>query len=446
MEFTAIKNLLSITNAPKNSAIFIKNKISVISEYRFIIRKFITIIVLITSISIVPDSLHLSPGKSVSLKYQFSLMNWEIVNVPSKWFNRAKTLMSVRKLNDDQRTTVITEYIETAKLLKHAKNQLEGMSFVEKGTSIDTRDKIRLDTLKEHFRELETIKQNLRPIAEEIIESELNKLLLELGFGYRFNLLIPPVDIRFEELPTVLFISRRDKIEVIEQVILESELDLTKRNSIENILFDKFNYSALVANIGGLSTYPTLVSDQGQFRSILRTAAHEWIHSYLFFKPLGWNWHRSPNMFSLNETIAELAGNELGDQLFVQLGGDLSITQSRYVPRGKRNTSFTKEMKETRKEVDRLLDDGKIIEAEEYMKQRWWRLRLAGYPIRKLNQAYFAFHGRYAEGPTSISPIGPQVRALRETHTDIRSFLKTVESVSSYEHFIKIIQDKNIKY
>ena len=151
-------------------------------------------------------------------------------------------------------------------------------------------------------------------------------------------------------------------------------------------------------------------------------------------------------MFSLNETIAELAGNELGDELFVQLGGDLSIAQSRYVPRGKRNTSFTKEMKETRKEVDRLLDNGKIIEAEEYMKQRWWRLRLAGYPIRKLNQAYFAFHGRYAEGPTSISPIGPQVRALREIHTDIRSFLKTVENVSSYEQFIKIIQDKNIKY
>ena len=446
MKFTAIKNLLSITNILKHGAIFIKNKISVISEYRFIFRKFITIIVLITSISIVPDSMYLSPGKSVSLKHQFSLMNWELVNIPSKWFNRAKTLMSVRKLNDKQRKTVITEYLETTKLLKHAKNQLDGLSVVGKGTSINTRDKIRLDSLKENFRELNATKQNLRPIAEEIIESELNKLLLELGFGYRFSLLIPPVDLRFEELPTVLFISRRDKIEVIEQVILEADLDLTKRNSIEKLLFDKFNYSALVDNIGGLSTYPTLVSDQGPLRSILRTAAHEWIHAYLFFKPLGWNWNRSANMFSLNETIAELAGNELGDELFVQLGGDLSIAQSRYVPRGKRNTSFTKEMKETRKEVDRLLDDGKIIEAEEYMKQRWWRLRLAGYPIRKLNQAYFAFHGRYAEGPTSISPIGPQVRALREIHSDIRSFLKTVENVSSYEQFIKIIQDKNIKY
>ena len=152
-------------------------------------------------------------------------MNWELVNIPSKWINRAKTLMSVRKLNDKQRKTVITEYLETTKLLKHAKNQLDGLSVVGKGTSINTRDKIRLDSLKENFRELNATKQNLRPIAEEIIESELNKLLLELGFGYRFSLLIPPVDLRFEELPTVLFISRRDKIEVIEQVILEADLD-----------------------------------------------------------------------------------------------------------------------------------------------------------------------------------------------------------------------------
>ena len=31
-----------------------------------------------------------------------------------------------------------------------------------------------------------------------------------------------------------------------------------------------------------------------------------------------------------------------------------------------------------------------------------------GYPIRVLNQAYFAFHGAYAESPASSSPIGAQ--------------------------------------
>ena len=36
-----------------------------------------------------------------------------------------------------------------------------------------------------------------------------------------------------------------------------------------------------------------------------------------------------------------------------------------------------------------------------------------GYNIRKLNQAYFAFHGTYADTASSISPIGEQVIELR---------------------------------
>ena len=78
------------------------------------------------------------------------------------------------------------------------------------------------------------------------------------------------------------------------------------------------------------------------------------------------------------------------------------------------------------------------------MKMRGRRLRLGGYRLRKLNQAYFAFRGRYAEGPASVSPIGSQVRALREAHPDVTSFVKTVEGVSSYQEFLVLLARMDI--
>ena len=47
------------------------------------------------------------------------------------------------------------------------------------------------------------------------------------------------------------------------------------------------------------------------------------------------------------------------------------------------------------------------------MKDRWWLMRLGGYGVRKLNQAYFAMHGIYGESVTSVSPIGDEVAEFR---------------------------------
>jgi hypothetical protein len=59
-----------------------------------------------------------------------------------------------------------------------------------------------------------------------------------------------------------------------------------------------------------------------------------------------------------------------------------------------------------------------------------------GYAIRVLNQAYFAFHGTYAESPASSSPIGGQVRRFRE-HTDsIGDFVRKIREFSSYQEFL----------
>ena len=385
-----------------------------------------------------PDVFAPSPGAEAGLGYRFSVFRWEASNLPAKWLNLAHGFTRARRLDRAQKLEVVDEYLEATRLAWRQERRLEGIQ-ASVGSADAGGGRERVEAARAHLREHTASRDSLRPLAEESVEAEIDAVLTGVGLGSRFGLLFPPVDLSFEEPPTILNTSRRDYVEVVEQVLLVPDLPPLERDRMEREILDKHDLSALVDNLAGLSTYPTIVTDQTTLRSALRTSVHEWLHAYLFFRPLGWNWNRSPEMFSLNETVAELAGNELGDEVFARMGGDLTIGQSRYLPRHERNPFFTQEMRETRRTVDEMLAEGRVEEAEEYMKQRWWRLRLGGYGLRKLNQAYLAFRGRYAEGPVSVSPIGPQVRALRAAHADTASFIKTVEGVSSYREFLDLL-------
>ena len=41
------------------------------------------------------------------------------------------------------------------------------------------------------------------------------------------------------------------------------------------------------------------------------TAAHEWVHHYLAFYPLGASYFRSQDLRTLNETVADVVGDEV---------------------------------------------------------------------------------------------------------------------------------------
>ena len=57
-----------------------------------------------------------------------------------------------------------------------------------------------------------------------------------------------------------------------------------------------------------------------------------------------------------------------------------------------------------------------------------------GFYLRKLNQAFFAFYGSYAEGPDAIrsDPIGDDLRELRRQSPSLHDFLVTVAQMTSY--------------
>ncbi|MFC2022081.1 hypothetical protein ACFLTR_02550, partial [Chloroflexota bacterium] len=98
---------------------------------------------------------------------------------------------------------------------------------------------------------------------------------------------------------------------------------------------------------------------------------------------------------------------------------------------GESEFDFNQEMREIRKMVDIYLTQGEIERAEAFMEQKRQYLVSMGYHIRKLNQAYFAFHGTYADKPAFISPIGLELKELRAQSISLKDFLNTVAAMTS---------------
>jgi hypothetical protein len=81
-----------------------------------------------------------------------------------------------------------------------------------------------------------------------------------------------------------------------------------------------------------------------------------------------------------------------------------------------------------------------VEEAEAYMEQRRQRLLEHGYVIRRLNQAYFAFHGAYADSPQSAAgadPVGEAVRELWARSPSPAAFLRTMARMNSFDDLLR---------
>jgi hypothetical protein len=59
-----------------------------------------------------------------------------------------------------------------------------------------------------------------------------------------------------------------------------------------------------------------------------------------------------------------------------------------------------------------------------------------GYRLRKLNQAYFAFHGSYATNPSAANPIGGQLEWLRGQSPTLRDYVRHVARFRRYDDLL----------
>jgi hypothetical protein len=278
----------------------------------------------------------------------------------------------------------------------------------------------------------------VRPAVEQAIEAQVGAVLAQEQLGALFKP-FPPVWFTFTEPPRKLVVSPRDQIVTSYYAMLQPQLPAAEREQIEDSFFKAHDLSAYVTYIGGLGAYPTIVMDQAPLSWVLSTVAHEWIHNYLTLFPLGFNYNGGPELTILNETVAEIAGDELGALVLERFYPELvrefpGKDQPAPLPHhGEESQPFDyrKEMRHTREVVDQFLAAGRVEDAEEYMQIRRLLFDENGFPIRKLNQAYFAFHGSYGTGAAATSPIGPKLEHLRALSPDLRTFLETVRWFTS---------------
>jgi len=154
-------------------------------------------------------------------------------------------------------------------------------------------------------------------------------------------------------------------------------------------------------------------------------------------------------MRSINETVADIVGMEVGREVLRRHYPHLVPPPPPVEgaePAEPEPFDFVREMRTTRVEVDRLLAEGKVEEAEVYMEARRQFFVEHGYLLRKLNQAYFAFHGTYATGPAAspVDPVGQGLPRLRAQVGSLREFLDLVSGLRTYEDFERLMEERGI--
>jgi len=371
--------------------------------------------------------------------YVFSISEWEFGNFFDKWGYSFEQFFIPKKLTEQESVKRVEDYLSLAQSAASLEDTINRDKSEGNSSEAD------IKSLEAQLARLTRQRDSLQDQVEAIIEGQISAVLTDQGlaktidFIGKFNLLFPPVDFEFQEEPNVLIVSPRDKIELTKTILLSPDLSLEQIEGIESKV-QGIDMSGLVERVGGVATYPSIIPKDDSLQYLLSTVAHEWLHHYFYFHPLGRNYWANYDMTSINETAADVGGNELGQLVYLRYyaqAGDNSAASTG--AESQPAFDFNKEMRQIRVTVDQLLAQGQIEEAESYMEQMREYLAQNGYYIRKLNQAYFAFNGSYSDQPGSVSPIGGYLTELRQGSPSLGDFIKTVSGISSYEQLLKAI-------
>jgi len=273
--------------------------------------------------------------------------------------------------------------------------------------------------------------------AEIRLASDLTRAVSSAGmsttlpFYHRISVVWPPVSFAYDFPPLVLVRSPRDRIELVDATLLRNDLNSAEISSLE-LQAEAGGQSALVVRIGGLAAYPSLVEDDDGYGDSLEVIAHEWTHQYLAFHPLGVRYFENLDMTTLNETIANLVSLELVGMMRSANPAPPQLPAAQSIaPSPDSTVDFDRTLHQLRLQVDGLLARGNVTDAEERMDATRQFLAEHGYNVRKINQAYFAFYGTYANTGASSSRLGPDLATLRSRYGSLSSFVHAVQDLRS---------------
>lgn len=291
----------------------------------------------------------------------------------------------------------------------------------------------------------------LAPTVERIVAGQASAVYREMGIYTPLDRLmkvprtLPGIWFKLDQLPHLLVISPRDRIESINKIMLRQEFLPEEIESIETRIAG-LGVSALIVGLGGFgATYPSFVASDTDLRFMMQTVCEEWLHQYLAFTPLGFRYvldvlRLKPDydIITMNETLAGIVSDEVAERILARYYPAPSALAMANNYRDE-PFDFFLEMRQIRLQVDALLAAGKVDEAEQYMAERRDYLEQNGYYIRKLNQAYFAFYGTYADSPASVDPIGDAMRALRAQSSSLSGFLNTAVTLTNQQQLFNLI-------
>lgn len=349
-----------------------------------------------------------------------------------------------RFMDADAQSSLVRKYVDQLRTVQQLNADL---TLIYADPTISDPDSAS-QSLREVLAQAQNRLESLTPHAEAILQSQLMDIIAEAGLDV-FGQVIPPSLFKATAIPYSLILSPRTEIDQVLDMSLQAGMTAEEMEQLESAIYSNLNYSALVVPVGGIGTYPTMVMQSTDLVWLTEVVAHEWVHNYLTLHPLGINYYTTPELRTINETTASLAGEELGLLILKEYYPDLvpektspAPTSSEVVTAEEDPNTFVyrTEMRITREEVDRLLAEGQVAEAEIYMENRRSFFWENGYAIRKLNQAYFAFYGAYNDEPgggaAGEDPVGPAVQAYRAQFDSLAEFIRTIAQVNSYEELL----------
>jgi hypothetical protein len=377
------------------------------------------------------DVLQLDPGP-----HEFNVAAWVTRNFPSKWLFLTGEAIRGRPPQALQDETT-QRFFELTGAIEEVERSLSEAR--QRGLQPDEDSAKMLAALRE---ERDTIENQVEATLEARVSTAAERAGLTRTV---IDIVWPPVDFEFTDSPRTLVTSRRDRIQVVDTDLLRAGLAPSEIDAIEEETASQRNVSALAFSTSGVGAYPTLVGFSADYPSTLETIAHEWVHNYLFFYPLGFNYYDSDDLRALNETVANIVGRELAAAVMevwpLQTNGGDAPPQDEMTR--DLDPDIGAELRSLRGEVDVILAEGRIADAERLMEERRRDFAERGYYIRKLNQAYFAFTNLYAGetgSPAATNPIGLKIDELRGRSASLRDFVEKVSDVTSVEELDRLLR------
>jgi hypothetical protein len=380
--------------------------------------------------SVVPPGDQTERIRAFTRQIEFDYIGWTINALGVKF--QQISLGSGDYLSNDARHQMMLEYMELVAAIQQAEDQLNDVY-----ADPDVGDPFEASSeLRAHLQSLYGRRERVGPLAESILQGQISSIAADMGLTLGGQP-IPPVLFHSTPLPMALIVSPRDVIRQDEDISLIPDLTIDQQAALENQVETGLDVSSLVVKIGGVGLYPTMVYQTSYLNGYVEVVAHEWVHNFLTLRPLGLNYLSSPELRTMNETTASIAGKEMSQALLEKYYPELippppvaKQPVEPLTPEEPPAVDFNSEMRTTRVRVDDLLAAGNIQEAETYMEARRVFFRENGYLIRKLNQAYFAFYGAYADQPgggaAGADPVGAAVRQLRAQSPSLGDFLNRI--------------------